>query len=910
MTDSSGIGNAWETFRSATSRIATTTSQTVGRSYRHQQQQQQEQQHHHYSNAILPLARITSSDSEEQVMDYKPMTTTMTPPTASPTTTTTTSQPQKTTNTWRSFLSFPNLVVQGQDSNSPLQREDEEEEEQSRDYEKTGLLAPSTPTTTRIDQYDDTQVTERVDVPSSPTSPKTAQMSPSSRSLSSKAMTMERPQQEKQQQQQKQQLEHSINLHGLMASATEDWIHSQIPPSPRSPHSQPSPSRKAQPTRKPHLRPSHLHSTTRRVREQRRHDLRSQNRQTVFSNVTDSPPTSTDTYVPTTATTTTTPSSPRETKRPNPSSTTQSFEQYSDSRSHVSKAMESNPTSTTASTPMMTTMTMTTTIAPREAKCSKTSSAQSIEQDYLPPSHMSDHGTSNELKVLSKTGRTPRKEDTTSGDAPLSTNESKDTPSSLQPSVTRTTAYSRPHSHFDKVAATEKIMRKIMQRRMVSNTHETSEVVLPALSHSNPMTKTPEPTTPPPPQSPTTIISLTMGLEPEEILSVEPEHGNHCWIPPVSEPRDPPASNSSVGSNLSVTSVDRTTPSPLRKCNDAPRESLTTQQNSKELLTEGQQSNEVDKDDDDDDQDSTNPTTSSSERPKDNEYKATIDVLRSLPILSPRNPVEDTTSAILPTTAPSTPAPMVQVSPLKSITKKPHVRWNSPVKPAVDHDPLKDLDRVFLRDDTYVWVPARVLNRRLEYAVCAIDLPFLWTHMTVVVPPLTEQDAQRRKKIHPSMKDFSIEDQDRFVAEFHVDLTDLRIVRYTDYENGELPSAVREQSKGIRNMADLEHLHLPGILENLKARHFQQTPYTRMGDIIIAMNPFAWIPQLYESNVRDSYSHTFVWKGTLSSPPLPATSWESVCRFDFRTTVPSQLNALSWEQRKQQALLEKMTKEN
>jgi myosin-5 len=50
-----------------------------------------------------------------------------------------------------------------------------------------------------------------------------------------------------------------------------------------------------------------------------------------------------------------------------------------------------------------------------------------------------------------------------------------------------------------------------------------------------------------------------------------------------------------------------------------------------------------------------------------------------------------------------------------------------------------------------------------------------------------------------------------------------------------------------------------GILYNLKERHKVGKPYTRTGDIIVAVNPFQWFTHLYTEPVRTLYSNKLVW---------------------------------------------------
>lgn len=54
-------------------------------------------------------------------------------------------------------------------------------------------------------------------------------------------------------------------------------------------------------------------------------------------------------------------------------------------------------------------------------------------------------------------------------------------------------------------------------------------------------------------------------------------------------------------------------------------------------------------------------------------------------------------------------------------------------------------------------------------------------------------------------------------------------------------------------MTRLLHLHEPGVLHNLSQRYAADTIYTNTGSILIAVNPFKPMPQLFESAVLDQY---------------------------------------------------------
>ena len=67
-----------------------------------------------------------------------------------------------------------------------------------------------------------------------------------------------------------------------------------------------------------------------------------------------------------------------------------------------------------------------------------------------------------------------------------------------------------------------------------------------------------------------------------------------------------------------------------------------------------------------------------------------------------------------------------------------------------------------------------------------------------------------------------------------------------------------------RDLTDLNYLHEAGIMYNLKERHFLGCPYTRIGDIMIAMNPFQWMGLLYSKEMQFEYARKILWPGNRS----------------------------------------------
>jgi myosin-5 len=56
------------------------------------------------------------------------------------------------------------------------------------------------------------------------------------------------------------------------------------------------------------------------------------------------------------------------------------------------------------------------------------------------------------------------------------------------------------------------------------------------------------------------------------------------------------------------------------------------------------------------------------------------------------------------------------------------------------------------------------------------------------------------------------------------------------------------------------------ILYNLKLRHINEKPYTRTGDIVIAVNPYKWHDHLYTEQKRNHYSNRLVWEPSDCDP--------------------------------------------
>jgi hypothetical protein len=195
------------------------------------------------------------------------------------------------------------------------------------------------------------------------------------------------------------------------------------------------------------------------------------------------------------------------------------------------------------------------------------------------------------------------------------------------------------------------------------------------------------------------------------------------------------------------------------------------------------------------------------------------------------------------------------------IEQKPDLQasWatlKSPSSSSSSASSMEDLADIFVRDANYSWLPAKVFEYCNDYALVAIDTQDTWKESTV----MEKGDTLSPGHLHSSMKSIPKDDVYRLTSEFGVPSFQLRKVLFKDYEQGDLPLQ-NKQGEEKRDMADLMELNSAAILYNLKNRHYLQKPYTRVGDIVIAMNPFTWINELYEPDTRDMYSKNLIWEG-------------------------------------------------
>jgi len=141
-------------------------------------------------------------------------------------------------------------------------------------------------------------------------------------------------------------------------------------------------------------------------------------------------------------------------------------------------------------------------------------------------------------------------------------------------------------------------------------------------------------------------------------------------------------------------------------------------------------------------------------------------------------------------------------------------------------------NNVYVRSDEFAWIPARLVSQDKDTAKVAIP----------------QYEAE----------EFIMSDGGKAAVGFKS-----AVVKLKDYPNHQLP--LQNTGKDgtlmeVDDMVDLPYLHEAAILFNLKARHVRALPYARVSDIVIAINPYQWLTDLYLDHVRMHYAKKIVWE--------------------------------------------------
>eukprot|EP00536_Pseudo-nitzschia_multiseries_P014245 jgi/Psemu1/262060/estExt_Genewise1Plus.C_6780007 len=145
---------------------------------------------------------------------------------------------------------------------------------------------------------------------------------------------------------------------------------------------------------------------------------------------------------------------------------------------------------------------------------------------------------------------------------------------------------------------------------------------------------------------------------------------------------------------------------------------------------------------------------------------------------------------------------------------------------------------VFIKDPEFAWIPAKLI--RSSGNVADVQIPQYPDEQSTIC------DAGKSAKK---------------MIDAEVDLS--------DYNRGVLPMQNVDENGKLEvfpDMVELPFLHEAAILYNMKQRHLDDFPYTRTGDIVIAVNPFQWFTHIYTEQVRAAYANTLVWEDHEGDP--------------------------------------------
>ena len=149
------------------------------------------------------------------------------------------------------------------------------------------------------------------------------------------------------------------------------------------------------------------------------------------------------------------------------------------------------------------------------------------------------------------------------------------------------------------------------------------------------------------------------------------------------------------------------------------------------------------------------------------------------------------------------------------------------------------ISHVYIRSDEHVWIPA-------------LQLKTYGGKATITTPKFRKE--QEMLNCAKASKHFKYHDNQQ--------------IPLSDYENDVLPMQnvdVNGNLEEYKDMVDLAFLSEAAILYNLKLRHGRERPYTRTGDVLIAVNPYQWYDDLYTETKRNYYSNRLVWDSAQSS---------------------------------------------
>jgi len=153
--------------------------------------------------------------------------------------------------------------------------------------------------------------------------------------------------------------------------------------------------------------------------------------------------------------------------------------------------------------------------------------------------------------------------------------------------------------------------------------------------------------------------------------------------------------------------------------------------------------------------------------------------------------------------------------------------------------------KVYVQDYDYVWLPAKIISINSEdgEANVEIELPQDWNATTSIEQYSAFDGEGRLKENH-----HHFQNHEQWIR---------RTIPLKDYEKHRLPLQNRCEPKN--DMSDLPILHEAAILYNIKKCFSHQKPFTRVRDIIVAMNPFESTPALHSRQMQETYAMKLIW---------------------------------------------------
>jgi myosin-5 len=68
--------------------------------------------------------------------------------------------------------------------------------------------------------------------------------------------------------------------------------------------------------------------------------------------------------------------------------------------------------------------------------------------------------------------------------------------------------------------------------------------------------------------------------------------------------------------------------------------------------------------------------------------------------------------------------------------------------------------------------------------------------------------------------------------------------------------SIEELENPPSDLIKLQYVNRPGILQTLRSRFMNDLIYTSIGQILVAINPFKWIPGIYDTSMKEKYRST------------------------------------------------------